>query len=215
MVVVGITGGSGAGKSLLAQKLADHFGAGRTVILSQDSYYRDHSHLPPETRQEGNFDEPRAVELSLLVEDLDRLRSGRSIRKPRYDFATHTRVGSEVVEPCEILLVDGLFVLTDTEVRKRMDLRVFVDAPESERVRRRIERDVQERGRTAEEVVHRLRDSVLPMHGRHVEPGRRFADVLVDGCGDAEEEARRVADAIEQLVKNHAGCRHGACGRGR
>ena len=190
MFIIGISGGSGSGKTMLAEKLLDHFGADRAVIVGQDSYYRDHSHLPPKKRQEGNFDEPRAVELSLLARDLDKLRAGQAIEKPVYDYATHTRVGSETVAPREIVILDGLFVLTDAKVRNRIDLGVFVSAPEEERVRRRVERDVRERGRTAEEITDRLKSSVLPMHETHVEPARHVADIVVDGCANPDEGAR-------------------------
>ncbi|MEW6359620.1 MAG: uridine kinase [Planctomycetota bacterium] len=196
MFTIGITGGSGSGKTVLADKLVERFGPDRAVIVAQDSYYRDHSHLPIEKRQEGNFDEPKAVEISLLVEHLDRLRAGQPVQKPRYDFATHTRVGSEIVAPRDIVIVDGLFVLSDDDLRSRMDLKVFVAAPESERVRRRVRRDMQERGRTEAEIVERLNGTVLPMHAIHVEPCKVLADLVVDGCGDADAEAARVVAAI-------------------
>jgi len=197
MFIVGITGGSGSGKTTVAEKLRMHYGAERAVILSQDSYYRDHSHLPPEKRQEGNFDEPAAVELSLLVEHLDALRAGHAIEEPCYDFATHTRQGRRTVPPHDLVLIDGLFVLTDDGVRQRLDLKVFVDAPEADRVRRRVERDVRERGRTAEEVMERLEESVLPMHRQHVEPGRYLADLVLDGAGVIGNEVARVIGEID------------------
>ena len=198
MFTIAITGGSGSGKTVLAEKLVEHFGPECAVIVAQDSYYCDHSHLPPEKRQEGNFDEPKAVELSLLVEQLDQLRSGQPIQRPRYDYATHTRIGSETVTPHDIVIVDGLFVLTDDDVRGRMDLKVFVDAPEEVRVRRRVDRDRRERGRTEAEIVDRLNTTVLPMHAIHVEPGRDVTDLIVDGCGDADAEAARVIAAINE-----------------
>ncbi|NOZ23535.1 MAG: uridine kinase [Planctomycetes bacterium] len=205
MLTIGIAGGSGAGKTVLAEKLVEHFGPDRAIIVSQDSYYRDHSHLPPEKRQEGNFDEPRAVKLSLLVKQLDQLRSGQPVEKPRYDYATHTRIGSDTVSPHDIVIVDGLFVLTDDDVRSRMDLKVFVGAPEEVRVQRRVDRDRRERGRTEDEIVERLNATVLPMHAIHVEPYRELADIIVDGCGNADAEAARVIAAIEAQMGRRVG----------
>jgi len=198
-LIIGITGGSGAGKSTLARKVLEHFGADGTVIVTQDSYYKDHSHLPMSERQVGNFDEPAAVELDALARDLELLKRGQAVRKPIYEYATHSRIGSERVEPKPLIVVEGLFVLHDEGVAKLLDVAIFVDADEATRVRRRIERDTTERGFTREQVLKRLRETVLPMHEVYVEPTRGRADFVIDGTRELDAQLPPVWSRIEYL----------------
>jgi len=201
IVIVGITGGSGAGKTTVAERIQRYFGRDRAVIIEQDSYYRDHSHLPLEKRQEGNFDIPEAVELDRLADDLVKLRRGTPIEKPIYEYRTHSRIGYETVEPRDVVIVEGLFVLQDGDLRRLFDVKIFVDADEQTRAKRRIARDTAERGFTEKEVIERLRRDVLPMHEKYVEPTRSFADFLIDGTSPLDEQLAPVLERVEELTR--------------
>lgn len=177
--LVAITGGSGAGKTWLADKLQHLFGnqAGR---ITQDSFYRDRSHLPAEERGRCNFDHPEALDWDCFRETLEAVRAGRETRMPVYDFATHTRgLGEQAVAPRPIMIVDGLWLLHHPEVRRLFSLSLYVPCPEDERLRRRVARDTLERGRTEDSVREQFRDTVAPMHRRFVEPQARHAHLVV------------------------------------
>lgn len=181
--VVGVAGGSGSGKTALCQALGGVLGPERVALLQQDAYYRDHGHLPPAARAARDFDAPEALDHELFVQHLAALRRGQPVRPPRYCFATHRRDGAGVaVEPRAILLVEGVLLFHDPAVRRQLDLRIFVDAPEAERLARRIRRDGVERGRTPASVVSQCLTTVFPAHARHVEPTRAWAHlVLLNG----------------------------------
>ncbi|MDZ7270985.1 MAG: uridine kinase [candidate division KSB1 bacterium] len=200
-VVVAIAGGSGSGKSYLAQRLMERLGRQRCVLIEQDSYYADLSALPLAERARRNFDHPDALDFDLLVQHLRQLINGRSIAKPVYDFAQHTRRPETVmVAPAEVIIVEGILVLHDARVRRLCDLCVFVDAPVEVRLQRRLARDVAERGRTAESVHRQFTESVLPMHNEFVEPSRHFADMVLSGCGDEQG-----LSALEQRIREELG----------
>lgn len=197
-VVVAIGGGSGSGKSYLAQRLIERLGKKRCVLIEQDSYYRDLSALPLVERAQRNFDHPDALDFDLLIRHLVDLINGRSIAKPVYDFVQHTRRPETViVRPAEVVIVEGILVLHDARLRALCDFCVFVDAPLEVRLQRRLARDTAERGRTAESVQAQFAQSVLPMHRAFVEPSRVFADVVLNGCGDEEGFA-----ALERLIRD-------------
>jgi uridine kinase len=184
-VCVGIAGGTGAGKSVLAAALEQAFDAERVLRIPQDAYYRDRAEQSAEARAALNFDHPDALESELLVAHLRELRAGRAVDVPVYDFARHRRaVQTWRAEPRPLVVVDGILALADPELRACFDLRIFVDAPEDLRLRRRVARDVAERGRSAESVRAQFAATVRPMHALFVEPSRAHADLIVANSSD-------------------------------
>ena len=177
--LVAITGGSGAGKSWLADRLQRLFGAQAGRIM-QDSFYRDRSHLPPAERSRINFDHPDALDWDCFRETLQAVTEGREVRVPVYDFGTHCRTaGIEAVAPRPIMIVDGLWLLHRPEVRRLFSLGIFMHCPEDERLRRRVVRDTAERGRTLNSVHAQFRETVAPMHDQFVGPQARHADLVI------------------------------------
>ncbi|MFH1529227.1 MAG: uridine kinase [Pseudomonadota bacterium] len=183
-LVVGVAGGTGSGKSTVGRRLIEALGRENVAYLDQDSYYRDLSHLPKEERRANNFDHPDAIEFPLFAEHIRRLREGEAIEKPDYSFTLHTRTGRHTtVRPAEVILVEGILVLTDKEVRDAMDIKLFVDADDDIRLSRRLVRDIQERGRSIEDVLDQYMGTVRPMHLAFVEPSKRYADLVIPGGG--------------------------------
>lgn len=179
-VLIAIAGGSGSGKTWLADWLRRLIGPRAALRLAQDDFYRDRSHLPPERRAAINFDHPAALDWEAFEAALTALRAGRPGWLPEYDFATHTRVGTVQLEPRPLVLVDGLWLLRRPAIRRLFDLSVFLRCPEPERLRRRLARDIVERARRAEDVRAQFRRTVAPMHRRHVEPQARHADLVIE-----------------------------------
>ncbi len=203
MYCIGIAGRSGSGKTRVAAELLQLWP--QAGVLATDAYYRDLSHLSAAERGAVNFDAPAALDWELLVADLARLRSGASVRVPRYDFATHTRMPEPApLAPSEVLIVEGLFALFDLRVRKMLDLAVFIDAGEEECLRRRIERDVACRGRSEAFARAQWERHAAPMYERHVLPTRACADLLVDGTAAPAGSARSIADALARIATGPA-----------
>lgn len=197
---IAIVGGTGSGKTTLARALATHFGE-QCAVIDHDSYYRDLSHLDPVARGLVNFDHPDSLENSLLVDHLHRLRAGRSIDKPKYCFATHSRLTErEWVAPKPVVVVEGILVLALPELRNAFDLRVFVDVPDDVRALRRLRRDVSERGRTIDSVCAQWMQTVRPMHERFVAPAKRSADLVVSGESPTGHSVLRVLEQLESLA---------------
>lgn len=183
-VVLGVAGGSGSGKSTLVRAVLEGLKAEEVSLIHHDAYYRDYSHLPEKPRAEVNFDHPEALETPLLVEHLQTLLSGDPVEVPVYDFTTHTRTPETVrVEPNLVVVVDGILVLSEPELRQLMDIKVFVDTDPDIRLVRRLERDMRERGRSLESVLHQYTTSVRPMHLEFVEPSKRHADIILPEGG--------------------------------
>jgi len=183
--VVGIAGGTGSGKTTVAHKLASAMPAGRCVTIEHDAYYRDQGHLSPEERAKINYDHPGSLESSLLVEHLRELRGGRAVAVPVYDFATHTRRReTRTVEPARVIVVEGILVFTELELRDQMDIKIFVDTDPDIRLMRRIRRDLEQRGRTFQSVRDQYYATVRPMHIEYVEPTKRWADLIIPEGGD-------------------------------
>ncbi len=198
--VLGVAGGSGVGKTTLVNRVVERLG-NRATVLWFDEYYHDLIHLDPDERATVNYDHPDSLDSALLVEHLDSLLTGRAVEVPIYDFSTHTRTGStRRVDPRSVVVVDGILVLAVPEVRDRIDLAVFVDAPEQVRLGRRLERDVRERGRTPESVRAQFAATVAPMHETHVVPSGEYADLLLDGAGELARNVDMVVDAVDQMV---------------
>ncbi len=175
-----IAGGSGSGKTSLTRALVGLLGPTECAVLDHDSYYRDLAHLPPAVRAEANFDHPESLESELLAHHLDDLRRGRAVERPCYDFATHTRTQvTRRIEPRPVIVCEGILLLAVPELHHAFDLRVYVDTPADVRALRRVQRDIVERGRTVESVVHQYMETVRPMHERFVEPARGSADLVL------------------------------------
>ena len=183
-LVVGIAGGTGSGKTTVAHKLAASM-PGRCVTIEHDAYYRDQAHLSFEDRTTINYDHPASLESSLLAEHLRELRAGRAVDIPIYDFATHTRrAETRHLEPARVIIVEGILVFTEATLRELMDIKIFVDTDADIRLIRRIRRDLEQRGRTFQSVRDQYYATVRPMHIEHVEPSKRWADLIVPEGGD-------------------------------
>lgn len=179
-LIIGVAGGSGSGKTTIAEAIAGTVGSDRSVLIQQDAYYRDLSHLPAAERAEVNFDHPDSLETELFVKHLRELRAGHPVQRPVYDFARHVRTGEfETMEPRSVLIVEGILVLVEPDLRDLMDVRIFVDTDGDLRLARRLERDVAERGRSVKSVLDQYMKTVRPMHLQFVEPSKRYADVVI------------------------------------
>jgi len=179
-LIIGIAGGSGSGKTTIAQSVVDIVGPGVVARLPHDAYYRDQAHLTYEERTQINYDHPDSLENELLIEHLVTLREGHSVDRPVYDFAHHTRAVETVrVEPESVILVEGILILAEPTLRDLMDLRVYVDTDADLRLIRRLTRDIIERGRTLDSVLAQYEKTVRPMHLQFVEPSKRYADIIV------------------------------------
>jgi uridine kinase len=183
-VIIGVAGGSGSGKTTVVREIIRNLGKSDVTVIHHDSYYRDVSHLSFDERTRINYDHPNSLETALLVSHLHQLKTGRSVEVPVYDFAEHNRsVTTESAEPRRVIIVDGLLILWDADLRNLMDIKVFVDTDSDLRFIRRLRRDIQERGRTAESVIEQYTLTVRPMHLEFVEPSKRYADVIIPEGG--------------------------------
>lgn len=183
-IIVGICGGTGSGKTTLAHKIQRVLGE-EVSLIQQDAYYRDLSHMTPEEREMVNYDHPTAIDFALLRQDLIDLKSGRAISKPIYNFKTHCREETtEEVQPRQVLILDGILILTMPEIRELIDIKIFVDNTGDIRLLRRIERDILERGRDFNGIKSQYMSTVKPMHDKYVEPSKWFADVIIPSNGD-------------------------------
>ncbi|MDZ7704701.1 MAG: uridine kinase [Trueperaceae bacterium] len=183
-LVVGLAGGTGSGKTTVGAAIVTAAGEGQVVLLPQDAYYRAQPELSFEARAQTNYDEPSAFDTELMVAHLDALLRGEGVDRPVYDFAAYDRSAETVrLEPRPVIVVEGVLVLHEPQLRKRMGLRIFVDAPPDERFIRRLERDVSERGRSAESVIRQYRRTVKPMHDLFVEPTKQHANLIIPEGG--------------------------------
>lgn len=204
MLVIGIAGGTGSGKTTVVNRILNSFPAGEVAVMPQDSYYKDSSHIPPEDRSKINFDEPAAIEWTLLVDHLKRLKKGESIDMPTYSYLTCTRQEETVkVEPRDVIIVEGILVLNDPELRDMLDVKVFVDADPDDRLIRVIARDCISRGRTPQMVIDRYQDILKPMHCQYIEPSKRFADIIVPQGGSNIVAINLLTDYIESRLKRN------------
>ena len=180
MLVIGIAGGTGSGKTTVVNNILQQLNAEGVNVLSQDNYYHDNHHLSLQEREALNYDHPKSIDFELLTKHVKALKKGESIEQPLYSFVTHSRTGDYVtVEPKNVLIVEGILVLTNQELLKEFDLKVFVHADSDERLIRRIRRDTQERGRDLHEVLHRYQTTLKPMHQEFIEPSKNEADLIV------------------------------------
>ncbi len=205
-VVIGIAGGTGSGKTSVALKLKSYFPHARVVLLHHDSYYHDNGHLPPAAREKINYDHPEAFQTDLLIEHLDRLRAGESIVQPRYDYESHSRLPEGTpLAPGDIILLEGILVLEHEALRRRMDIRIYIDADPDERFIRRLQRDIRNRERTVASIVEQYQQTVRPMHLRFVEPSKRYADLIVpEGVHNVVAIDLLVAKIRDELARRQA-----------
>ena len=201
MLIIGIAGGTGSGKTTVVKKIMKRLPVGEVAIISQDSYYKDSSHVPVEDRQKINFDEPAAFDWDLLIRHLKELKAGRAIEMPTYSYLTCTRQEETVhVEPSDVVLVEGILVFSDRRVRDMFDIKVFVDADGDDRLIRVISRDCIERGRTPQMVIERYERVLKPMHIQHIEPAKRYADLIVPQGGHNEVAINLLTDYIKSRL---------------
>jgi uridine kinase len=185
MLTVGIAGGTGSGKTTVVRKVKAAFSEGDVAVIPQDSYYMDNVSVSPDLRQRINFDHPRSVDFELLTGHLNLLKEGREIEMPQYSFITCLRSEETVtVMPSEVILVEGILILADKDLRDMFDIKVFVDADADDRLCRVIRRDMQERGRDIRNILERYHDTVKPSHLEFIEPTKRYADIIIPGGGE-------------------------------
>tara|TARA_R100001143_G_C3361345_1_gene136890 strand:+ start:72755 stop:73381 length:627 start_codon:yes stop_codon:yes gene_type:complete len=197
-LIIGVGGGSGSGKTTVVSKIVDGIGEDQIVLIEHDSYYRDLSHLPLSERVKQNFDHPSSLETELLIRHLDALKSGYKIDIPVYDFVQHTRAPESIsVAPKKVILIDGILIFSEPNLRDRMDIKIFVDTDDDVRLLRRLKRDINERGRDFDGVLKQYEHYVRPMHLEFVEPSKRYADIIIPRGG----ENTVALDMINALVK--------------
>ncbi|MCM1405789.1 MAG: uridine kinase [[Clostridium] fimetarium] len=204
MLIIGIAGGTGSGKTTVVNKIISSFPAGEVAVIPQDNYYKDSSHIPPEERSKINFDEPAAIEWSLLAEHLRALKEGETIEMPTYSYLTCTRQKETItVKPSDVVIVEGILVLCDPVMRQMMDVKCFVDADADDRLIRVIARDCIERGRTPKMVIDRYEEILKPMHCMYIEPSKRFADLIIPQGGTNSVAIGLLTDYIQgRLARN-------------
>ncbi len=179
-MIIGICGGTGSGKTTIARAIVEAVGAENVVLVEQDSYYRNLADMPLDERHQANFDHPDSIDSDMLVNHLLRLKQGLQVEMPLYDFKTHTRSNRiEIIEPRQVVIVEGILIFAETRVLDLLDVRVFVDTPDDIRFIRRLQRDIKERGRTVESVIGQYYRTVRPMHHEFVEPSKRYADIII------------------------------------
>ncbi|TVZ52391.1 uridine kinase [Dokdonia sp. Hel_I_53] len=180
MLIIGVGGGTGSGKTTVVEQIVSDFPQGQVSVISQDSYYKDLSHLSREDRTKVNFDHPNAIDFDLLCEHLSELKQGRSVLEPVYSFVEHNRTNeTALISPTKVLVVEGILILTDATIRDLFDIKVFVHADSDERLIRRLKRDIAERGRDLDEVLTRYQSTLKPMHQQFIEPTKEFADIII------------------------------------
>ncbi|NOZ50426.1 MAG: uridine kinase [Chloroflexi bacterium] len=203
-VVVGLAGGSGSGKTTVVNRILDRVGWDRIAYLPHDAYYKDASHLPPSARAHLNFDHPHSLDNELLVQHVRQLLRGEAVDVPMYDFKAHVRrAQTRHVNPSPVILVEGILVFADEELRDLMDIKIFVDTDADIRFIRRLLRDLHERGRTVESVIEQYQTTVRPMHLKFVEPAKRYADVVIPEGGYNDVALEMVIGRIENLLSTH------------
>ncbi|MBD09305.1 uridine kinase [Winogradskyella sp. SYSU M77433] len=180
MLIIGIAGGTGCGKTTVVNTLLSELPEGEVGVISQDSYYKDTSHLSFQERVKINFDHPRSIDFELLEEHLKELKKGNSINQPVYSFVKHNRTGDVIVtKPRKVMIVEGILILSHPEIRDLFDIKIFVHADSDERLIRRLKRDISERGRDIDEVLNRYQTTLKPMHQQFIEPMKEYADIII------------------------------------
>jgi len=205
-LLVGIAGGSGAGKTTLVNVISEKLKAWASIeatIVNHDSYYKEYSHLSKTEKDKLNFDHPNSLDNHLFVEHLALLKQGQSVLAPVYDFATHSRLTNTIIiKPSSVILVDGILLLVEPKIREILDIKIFLDTPADIRILRRLHRDINERGRTVESVINQYLATVRPMHEQFVEPSKQYADLILFGENWSESQLETVINLILNKLSN-------------
>ncbi len=200
-MIIGICGGTGSGKTTVAQKIIESVGEGNVSYLQQDSYYRNLGDMPLDVRHQANFDHPDAIDNELLLNHLEALRAGESIERPVYDFVTHCRKTDTIsMAPLPVIVIEGILIFFDARLRRLMDIKIFVDCDADIRFIRRLKRDLRERGRTTDSVIEQYLTTVRPMHLQFVEPSMRYADVILPEGGFNEVGIGLITGKIRSVL---------------
>lgn len=195
--IVGIAGGTGSGKTVLARAIANCLAPQDVAIIQYDSYYKDRSHLPSSEREKINYDHPDALETNLLIHHLKELIAGNTVHVPNYDFSTHCRSDKQIrVEPSKAVILEGVLILADAKLRELIDIKIFIDVSDDIRFIRRLQRDVMERSRTIDSVVGQYIETARPMHTKYVEPSKQYADIII-----SDAQNNMAIEAIVSLIK--------------
>lgn len=201
-IVIGIAGGTGSGKTSVTKAIYDQFKGHSILMIQQDSYYKDQTHLPMEERLKTNYDHPLAFDNDLFIEHINQLLQYKAIEKPVYDYTIHTRSSETIpVEPKEVIILEGILVLEDERLRNLMDIKIFVDTDADLRILRRIQRDIKERGRTVDSVVDQYVNVVRPMHNQFCEPSKKFADIIIPEGGQNFVAIDLMATKIQTILE--------------
>lgn len=202
MIIIGIAGGTGSGKTTVVKRISEYFPKNDVAILPLDAYYKDSSHIPVEERRDINFDHPNSIEYELITQHIKELKEGKTIQCPIYSYITCTRSEETIpIKPSHVVIVEGILSLTDEALRDMMDVKIFVDCEADLRLMRVINRDTKERGRDAETVMNRYLDTVRPMHDQFIEPTKRFADIIVPKGGHNKVAINMVINFIEKVLR--------------
>jgi uridine kinase len=203
--VIGVAGGTGSGKTTVSRRIQEAVNINHIAYIQHDNYYRDQGQLSMDQRVRTNYDHPNSLETELLVQHLLSLRAGQAIDMPMYDFSLHTRsTQTQRVEPAPIILIEGILIFVEKELRELMDVRVFVDTDADIRFIRRLRRDMNERGRSLDSVVQQYMGTVRPMHMEFVEPSKRYADIIVPRGGDNRVAMEMIVSRVDALLREHA-----------
>ncbi len=202
MLIIGIAGGSGSGKTTVVKAITEKLSE-QVVVIPQDSYYKDSSHLPMEERQKVNFDHPDSIDFDLLNEHLHQLRCGHSIEQPVYSYITCSRSRTETVTvyPADVIIIEGILIFTCARLREQMDIKIFVDADDDDRLMRVMARDIIERGKTIESLIERYTKTVKPMYLQFIEPSKRYADIIIPQGGHNKVAIDIIAATIEKSLQ--------------
>ncbi|MEY8585006.1 MULTISPECIES: uridine kinase [Ligilactobacillus] len=205
-IIIGVTGGSGSGKTSVSRAIFDQLHGHSLMMLQEDSYYKSQDDVPFEERTKVNYDHPNAFDTDLLIEQLEDLLNWKTIEIPVYDYAAHTRSKEVVVqEPREVIIVEGILTLNDARLRDLMDIKIFVDTDDDIRIIRRIQRDIEERGRTLQSVIDQYLETVKPMYHQFIEPSKRYADIIVPEGGENQVAIDLLVTKVRDIIRKNEG----------
>ncbi len=200
-IILGIAGGSGSGKTTVSQAILNKVGPDKIAYIPHDAYYKDLSGLPPNLKAEVNFDHPNSLETELMVRHVQSLRDGAAIEMPHYDFSTHSRTTKTIkILPHPVIIVEGILIFSDADLRKLFDIKIFVDTDADLRFIRRLKRDIEDRGRTPDSVIKQYLNTVRPMHLEFVEPSKRYADLIIPEGGYNTTALEMVIARVQELI---------------
>ena len=203
-IIIGVTGGSGSGKTSVSRAIFDQLHGHSLMMLQEDSYYKSQDDIPFEERTKVNYDHPNAFDTDLLIEQLEDLLSWKTIEIPVYDYAAHTRSKEVVVqEPREVIIVEGILTLNDARLRDLMDIKIFVDTDDDIRIIRRIQHDIEERGRTLQSVIDQYLETVKPMYHQFIEPSKRYADIIVPEGGENQVAIDLLVTKVRDIIRKN------------